>query len=448
MAHQAQETIDENSFGAGDQKETSGGAAPCDDVNLRISYNQADGVPPVASTVTEAVVRRTVTSWLHMSRSNSSDMLMPTYLVQLESSTCPRISAWRFYIGEERHTLNHGKYFHLLVHFLPDRKEQLLRIRAESFEAAAAEMRCDEKKAKCLAIKAFEDAHPATASLFSRPGDPVAAPEEAALVANSADGTLGSTGVGTDVDDQHQTLTTPESQQVLCDQACALIRAAVFEADGPQELASLFKACAQAAEMMDAPQLAAPTSGEECGQQGTGEGEEMEEEEVELELEDEDAELDAEMTQTQGQDQHQRASVCRQPGRLSYDSSVSRKRARTLRTGSSTNAFHMKVSLTRADLAVRKSVPTDTEELMRAIADQDFGVSDSRLAMLATPAMTAYNRVASASERVTHRRGKELPEEFQIIKVHPPTCVSQVMNLSHLHRWQLMNLSCASRAGP
>ena len=66
-------------------------------------------------------------------------------------------------------------------------------------------------------------------------------------------------------------------------------------------------------------------------------------------------------------------------------------------------------------------MPSNTMELLEAIAISDFGVSLDRSSTLATPAMRAYNKVAGAHEKVVHKRGQPLPDSFVIIKVRRTT---------------------------
>ena len=61
--------------------------------------------------------------------------------------------------------------------------------------------------------------------------------------------------------------------------------------------------------------------------------------------------------------------------------------------------------------------PKDTEELLRAIATQDYGVSDDRSAKLATPAIKAYNKVADSYHQTLQKKGQPLHEGFTIVKV-------------------------------
>ena len=62
--------------------------------------------------------------------------------------------------------------------------------------------------------------------------------------------------------------------------------------------------------------------------------------------------------------------------------------------------------------------PQDTEELLLAIATQDYGVSDDRSSKLTAPALRAYN--AALKSEYGHyelKRGRTLPEGFTIVKV-------------------------------
>ena len=71
------------------------------------------------------------------------------------------------------------------------------------------------------------------------------------------------------------------------------------------------------------------------------------------------------------------------------------------------------------ELAVAEKpwAPKDTEELLRAIATKDYGVSDDRSAKLATPAIKAYNKVADTYHQTLQKRGQPLHEGYTIVKV-------------------------------
>ena len=62
--------------------------------------------------------------------------------------------------------------------------------------------------------------------------------------------------------------------------------------------------------------------------------------------------------------------------------------------------------------------PRDIEELLDAIATQDYGVSDDRSSKLTAPALRAYNKaLKSEYGHYELRRGRTLPEGFTIVKV-------------------------------
>ena len=62
--------------------------------------------------------------------------------------------------------------------------------------------------------------------------------------------------------------------------------------------------------------------------------------------------------------------------------------------------------------------PQDTEELLLAIATQDYGVSDDRSSKLTAPALRAYNKaLKSEYGHYELRRGRTLPEGFTVVKV-------------------------------
>ena len=62
--------------------------------------------------------------------------------------------------------------------------------------------------------------------------------------------------------------------------------------------------------------------------------------------------------------------------------------------------------------------PQDTEELLDAIATQDYGVSDDRSSKLTAPALRAYNQaLKSEYGHYELRRGRTLHDGFTIVKV-------------------------------
>ena len=63
-------------------------------------------------------------------------------------------------------------------------------------------------------------------------------------------------------------------------------------------------------------------------------------------------------------------------------------------------------------------VPQDIEELLHAIATQDYGVSDDRSSKGTVNALKAYNdALKSPYGHYELRRGRTLPEGFKIVKV-------------------------------
>ena len=69
------------------------------------------------------------------------------------------------------------------------------------------------------------------------------------------------------------------------------------------------------------------------------------------------------------------------------------------------------------ELAVAEKPPKDTNELLDAIATQDYGVSDDRSSKLAVPAIKAYNKVADSYHQTLQKKGQPLHEGFTIVKV-------------------------------
>ena len=75
--------------------------------------------------------------------------------------------------------------------------------------------------------------------------------------------------------------------------------------------------------------------------------------------------------------------------------------------------------------------PQDTEELLDAIATQDYGVSDDRSSKLTAPALKAYNKaLKSEYGHYELRRGRTLPEGFAIVKVSKQTFFRTFSHLS------------------
>jgi len=63
------------------------------------------------------------------------------------------------------------------------------------------------------------------------------------------------------------------------------------------------------------------------------------------------------------------------------------------------------------------SMPTNTKELLLAIANEDFGVSADQSSTLASPAMKAYNKLAAEDEKVKHVRNTDLPPGRDVLRV-------------------------------
>ena len=102
------------------------------------------------------------------------------------------------------------------------------------------------------------------------------------------------------------------------------------------------------------------------------------------------------------------------------------------------------------ELAVAEKpwAPKDTEELLRAIATQDYGVSDDRSAKLATPAIKAYNKVADTYHQTLQKRGQPLHEGYTIVKVraarrHATHASSRAISCMHISRNLPSAWSCA-----
>ena len=77
-------------------------------------------------------------------------------------------------------------------------------------------------------------------------------------------------------------------------------------------------------------------------------------------------------------------------------------------------------------------VPRNTEELLLAIQESDYGVSDDRSSTLASPAIAAYHNGLGESNRVTQPRGQALREGFHIVKVRAKRPLSSAAISRHL----------------
>ena len=77
-------------------------------------------------------------------------------------------------------------------------------------------------------------------------------------------------------------------------------------------------------------------------------------------------------------------------------------------------------------------VPGNTEELLLAIQESDYGVSDDRSSTLASPAIAAYNNGLGESNKVTQPRGQPLREGFHIVKVRAKRPLSSAAISRHL----------------
>ena len=103
--------------------------------------------------------------------------------------------------------------------------------------------------------------------------------------------------------------------------------------------------------------------------------------------------------------------------------------------------------------------PKNTEELLDAIAEMDYGVSTDRSWSKAySKAIEAYNAAADDYHQVIQKRGQPLREGFSIVKVcaavahltRSPACISRTISGSHdLRRSHLAHLTrspaCISR---
>jgi len=78
---------------------------------------------------------------------------------------------------------------------------------------------------------------------------------------------------------------------------------------------------------------------------------------------------------------------------------------------------------------LKKSPP---EELLLAIQESDYGVSDDRSSTLASPAIAAYNNGLGESNKVTQPRGQPLREGFHIVKVRAKRPLSSAAISRHL----------------
>lgn len=76
--------------------------------------------------------------------------------------------------------------------------------------------------------------------------------------------------------------------------------------------------------------------------------------------------------------------------------------------------------------------PKTVDELLYAIANFDYGVSDDRSSALASPACKAYNAEAGIYEQVTHKRGEPLREGFWVVKVRAKCCVHDTLHVYSL----------------
>ena len=77
--------------------------------------------------------------------------------------------------------------------------------------------------------------------------------------------------------------------------------------------------------------------------------------------------------------------------------------------------------------------PQNEEELLDAIAEKDYGVSDDCSSALTAPALKAYNNaLKSEYGHYELRRGRTLPEGFVIVKVTADMATCRVLcNLLH-----------------
>ena len=91
-----------------------------------------------------------------------------------------------------------------------------------------------------------------------------------------------------------------------------------------------------------------------------------------------------------------------------------------------------RVGAANGDEVTKAWVPRNTEELLLAIQESDYGVSDDRSSTLASPAIAAYNNGLGESNRVTQPRGQPLREGFHIVKVRAKRPLSSAAISRHL----------------
>ena len=91
-----------------------------------------------------------------------------------------------------------------------------------------------------------------------------------------------------------------------------------------------------------------------------------------------------------------------------------------------------RVGAADGDEVTKAWVPRNAEELLLAIQESDYGVSDDRSSTLASPAIAAYHNGLGESNRVTQPRGQPLREGFHIVKVRAKRPLSSAAISRHL----------------
>lgn len=299
-------------------------------------------------------------------------------------------------------SISHDTYFDLIIHYLPDREEQLLAIMREKMAELPEADRAAAERAEVEKVAAKRMA------------------AERAVAAQAA-------------------AEWEAKAQWLRAEAFDLIETTLYAEHGPRDLVSLLRLCAEKAKAMAEAEkeeavvtTAAEKEAEEKEEGAIEEKEEKEEAaEEEVVAEEEEAEEAAEEDAVAEEEEEERAEEEETAEEEEEaEETAEEEEAEEAAEGEAVDeaaeeamvpAGHKRARGGKNEQSKRQKqsrpagLPTNTAELLAAIAENDLGVSTDRSSTLAKPALTAHDKIAGPDEQVKHKRGSSLPDGFRIV---------------------------------
>ena len=334
----------------------------------RISYSGADCSPPAASDNAGQVVRIMVLDWLNAWRKGQARMPIFAF----DGKGC---GVWHFYgFSGTHYPLAHDKYFAQIVHLLPDREEQLLAIvrvaaeeRAAAARAAAAKRAAESEVLREQALALIETALHAEDGPRDLVGLMQLCAERAKTMASEAETTAEAAGVLAEEEEETMAAEaepTAEAEPMeLMAEAEAPAEEKKEQEAGEEEAAVAMTPAALAPAPLPPPLPSLPSYAPASPQGPAA----MEAEEV-MSAEEEELteEADAEqVTEAEEEEVTEKADA---------DVSAGCKRAK--QSGKPKQSKRQKQ-------AIAAGLPTNAAELIRAIAEQDLGLTTDRSSTLA-----------------------------------------------------------------